>query len=90
MNKIVEEISSKEFKDFVKKTKKVVNLMQGKQSSQYFGLMNETYMEQKQHAAKTGQIGIILIGVICLLVILFAFKILRAINSSEKSHLSWI
>ena len=90
LNKIVTEISSQEFIDFMKKSKQMIDVLKRVDFSFFLDQVDQTLKLQNETAAQTGTQGIYIVVGICSLVLIFAWLIMRNISKAEKSHFAWV
>ncbi len=86
LKQIVTEISSPEFKQFMSKTKKLMKVLKKVDFSAFLDQVDQSIKMQNKEAATTGNFGILIVVIVCIVVFFFAWRIIMNINQAEKSH----
>lgn len=86
LKRIIKEISSQEFKDFTKKTKKLIKILKKIDFKDFLNKIGKTLKIQHQTANVTHNYGMMFVGAVCLVVLIFAYFIFKNISQAEKSH----
>lgn len=86
LTKIVREISSKEFKDFTSKTRKLMRVLKKIDFKDFLKNVSSTLKSQHRVASSTANYGMMFVGCVCIVVLIFAYFIFKNISQAEKSH----